>query len=355
MTLRTVFIAAVSAALLMQAPLAMAQDASAKGPYLGLSAGFNFNDGADVSGLGINRSVDLDTGWVGLGALGYRYGNGFRTELEGGWRENDVDSISGLAGGSGDVSAKSLMANVLYDVRMGGRLMPYIGGGLGYARVDYDGVGPVTAAAPGARVNGDDDVFAYQGIAGVAYWMTDALELALEYRYFATEDPGVSTNTGVGLSGEYDSHAGLVGLRWNFGGPKASPAPTPAVAAAPAPVAVAEPEPPMLPRNFLVFFDWDKSDITPEADAILRDAAAYAKANGAARIIATGHADRSGPDAYNLALSQRRAAAVKQALLAHGMAEADIGLDAKGESDPLVPTEDGVREPQNRRVEVVLR
>ncbi|MDP1670928.1 MAG: OmpA family protein, partial [Alphaproteobacteria bacterium] len=109
-----------------------------------------------------------------------------------------------------------------------------------------------------------------------------------------------------------------------------------------------------LPRAFLVFFDFDRSDVTSEADAILNDAATYAKTTGAVRIGATGHADRAGSDAYNMALSMRRANAVKARLLALGVPESEISIDARGESDPLVPTEDGVREPQNRRVEIVL-
>ncbi len=68
-----------------------------------------------------------------------------------------------------------------------------------------------------------------------------------------------------------------------------------------------------------------------------------------------GHADRSGSDAYNLRLSQRRADAVAAELVRQGVNRNDIGIQAFGESRPLVPTADGVREPQNRRVEIVLR
>jgi len=345
--------AALAATLIWQAPAALAQNAPAKGPFIGLSGGFNFSDDSDVGGPGIATSAETDTGWLALGTLGYRYGNGVRTELEGGWRDNDVDSVFGPTSGTGDITAKSLMGNLLYDIPTGSRLVPYVGGGLGFAQIEYDGVGPLTAAlAPPVTINDEDNVFAYQGIAGVSYWINEAVELSTEYRYMATQDPELNTSTGVGVDGEYQSHAVLFGLRWNFGAPKPAPAPTP-VAAAPAPVDA--PEPPALPRNFLVFFDWDKADITPEAAAILKDAADYAKANGAARIMATGHADRSGSDAYNMALSMRRAEAVKRQLIANGVGESDIGLDAKGEAEPLVPTEDGVREPQNRRVEIVLK
>jgi len=70
------------------------------------------------------------------------------------------------------------------------------------------------------------------------------------------------------------------------------------------------------------------------------------------RVEIAGHADRSGPDAVNLAASRRRAAAVKTYLAAHGVAAAAISVSAYGETRPIIVTEDGVREAQNRRVEI---
>ena len=348
-------ILAIAAAGLGVISCASAGFAAPKGPFVGIMGGVNFADDQDISGIGagISRSIDTDTGWAVIPSIGYRYGNGFRTEFELGYRTNDVDSVSGAANGSGDVTAKSAMLNLVYDVDTGGRLMPYIGGGVGYSQVEYD-VRPVGVGVN--RVDDEDNVFAYQAIAGLSYWVSEAVEVAAEYRYFATKDPDFRTSAGVAVEGEYDSHAALLGLRWNFGAPAAAPAAEPVAAAAPAPASPPPPsEPAALPRAFIVFFDWDRSDVTAEADAILNDATAYAKTTGAVRIAATGHADRSGTDTYNQALSMRRAEAVKVRLLALGVAESEISIDAKGEREPLVPTEDGVREPQNRRVEISLQ
>jgi hypothetical protein len=106
--------------------------------------------------------------------------------------------------------------------------------------------------------------------------------------------------------------------------------------------------------SFMVFFDWDRSDLSQQAQNTISQAANAFKQTGAARITATGHADRSGPENYNMALSLRRANAVKDSLVRNGVPAGAIQVIGKGESQPLVPTADGVREPQNRRVEIVV-
>jgi outer membrane protein OmpA-like peptidoglycan-associated protein len=86
----------------------------------------------------------------------------------------------------------------------------------------------------------------------------------------------------------------------------------------------------------------------------IKQAAAQAQAGRSTRIEVTGHTDRAGSDAYNMALSLRRANAVKDQLVREGIAANQITVMGRGESQPLLPTADGVREPQNRRVEIVL-
>ncbi len=107
--------------------------------------------------------------------------------------------------------------------------------------------------------------------------------------------------------------------------------------------------------SFIVFFDFDKSDLTPVAQDTIRKAAAAYRTKGGAQIKATGNTDRAGTEAYNMALSLRRANAVRDGLVREGVAASDISVVALGESHPMVPTADGVREAQNRRVEIVLR
>jgi OOP family OmpA-OmpF porin len=104
---------------------------------------------------------------------------------------------------------------------------------------------------------------------------------------------------------------------------------------------------------FLVFFDWDKSTLTDDARRVL-DQIAQRERNSTQAIHLIGHADRSGPDTYNMKLSQRRADSTKAYLVSHGIAASRITTEARGERDPLIQTADGVREPQNRRVAINL-
>lgn len=127
----------------------------------------------------------------------------------------------------------------------------------------------------------------------------------------------------------------------------------------PAPMSVAAPPPappaPCNPGPYIVFFDWDSSAISPDASTILDSAAAGTAGCTNGKFSVSGYADRSGPDRYNMALSQRRADGVRDFLTGHGVPVANITTHAFGETNPRVPTADGVRELQNRRVEITVQ
>src|SRR5687767_1667203 len=111
------------------------------------------------------------------------------------------------------------------------------------------------------------------------------------------------------------------------------------------------------PNEYLVYFDLDKVDIRPDARVVIDQVLADAAAQGIdrVRISATGHAVRSGSEEYNLALSMRRADAVREALIAGGIPAESITTAARGESENAIPTVDGVVEQANRRVEIIVQ
>jgi outer membrane protein OmpA-like peptidoglycan-associated protein len=125
---------------------------------------------------------------------------------------------------------------------------------------------------------------------------------------------------------------------------------TPAAAYVPPPAVAAAPS---VPHSYLVFFDFNKSDLTAQAVSIVNQAAANAGPAKVTQLTVTGHTDTVGSDAYNMRLSRRRAESVAAQLEKDGIASSEIAIVAKGKRDLLVPTADGVKEPQNRRVQIV--
>ncbi len=364
MSLRKALLAATMLAL----PLA-AQAQPISGLYVGAGAGVNLLQESDITisgplgtalGTGAARrgTVDFNYGWVGAASIGYGFGNGVRAELEGSYRENEVDSITGFAvhplRADGKARTYGVMANALYDFDLGAGsfLTPYVGVGAGYQWVEYSGVRARTPANTSVTIDDTAGRFAYQAIVGAAFPIDAAPGLAItaEYRFMGTLQAEMSarssTTTARGTT-DVDSynHSLMLGLRYAFG---VAPAPAPVVAPTPAAA-------PAVARTYLVFFDFDRADLTDRARQIIAEAATNSGRAGTTRIEVSGHADRSGTPQYNQRLSERRAAAVAAELERRGVARSAMAIQAFGESRPLVPTADGVREPQNRRVEIVLR
>jgi OOP family OmpA-OmpF porin len=290
------------------------------GLYIGAEGGLNW--------LLNNNSYSMNTGFAAGGKIGYDF-VGPRLELEGMYRQNNGSGVVGYPNGTfafrqGSINQVSVMANALYDFFPGATITPYVGAGAGIAFVD-------PSISPGCTMCSTQ--FAYQGIVGIGYNMAPGWRLDLDGRYYGTTNPGQYQNNNLSL---------MLGLTYKFGQPEAAPPPPPMAA-------------PAAPPSFMVFFDWDRSNLSQQALNTIQQAADQFKATGKARITATGHADRSGPDDYNMALSLRRANAVKDALVRDGVPPTVISVLGKGETQPLVQTADGVREPQNRRVEIVLQ
>jgi OmpA-OmpF porin, OOP family len=128
-----------------------------------------------------------------------------------------------------------------------------------------------------------------------------------------------------------------------------------AACAQPAPPPPPSPPPPPPPpeHNFTLFFDWDKANITPEAQQIVEAAAATFKSQPPVPVQVIGHTDTSGSKAYNQKLSERRAQNVATALAQVGVPQNAMTVTGVGQNDLKVPTPDGVREPQNRRTEII--
>jgi len=352
---------ALLAATILAAPAtALAQPVS--GIYVGLGAGANFMSQENISSIGFapgfkgipqgsSGSLSFNTGWLVSGSAGWGFGNGLRVEAELAYRSNGLSSISAFGTSvSGYGNAKedkgTATLNALYDfTTLSPWVVPYVGIGAGYGIVDWSKAG---------SFSGNQGAFAVQGIAGLAFPIASVpgLSITTEFKFLAmpanrTYNGGITlgkTFSTVSVTTDNDNnYSVLVGLRYAFGRPPPPPPPA-VVAPAPAPA-----------RSYLVFFDWDKYNLTDRAKQIIAEAAANIPKVQHTRIEVNGYTDTTGTAKYNMALSIRRANAVAAELVRLGVAKSDIAIQGFGDTHLLVPTGPQVREPQNRRVEIIIK
>ncbi len=274
---------------------------------------------------------------------GYEYGP-WRFEEEFRFQQNGLDRLVKHPA-KGERDAYAFLSNLIYDVSLGWPLTPHIGGGIGAVELRESARIPILGISDFDR--GSDWGFGYQAIAGVRYEINHLLAFDLDYRYLATTKPHFRTppqlvvdgvpRGNLTVSSGYSTHSIVASLSVRFGAP-------------PPPVAL--PPPVVQRRVFLVFFDWDKDTITREGMEIVRQAADAWRAGGSVQIQVTGYTDASGSVGYNQRLSERRANNVSNAMIRFGVPREQMIVSGRGKNDQRVPTADGVREPQNRRVEI---
>jgi len=329
---------------------AQAQDMStgADGWYLRAEGGWNHLDNSTVTATGTagTASTTFHEGFIVGGAVGYHF-NPFRVEGEFDYRSNNLKSVTApFAGTTGNANAVTGLVNGYYDIpwQPVPGLVPYVGLGVGLADIGLN-----AKTSGGAPAVGDHDVvFAVQPSIGLRYVTSPSTSFGLEYRFLNGFSPSFRTQGGgTASTGDYQSHSVLISFTYQFG----APPPPPAAAAA---AVESAPAPAPTRRVFLVFFDFDKSLITDAGRQVVAAAAAAYKGGNGAKIQASGYTDLSGTASYNMALSERRADAVRDLLIADGVPRDAIDLAWHGKENPRVPTPNGVREPQNRRVEVVI-
>ncbi|HVE23021.1 MAG TPA: OmpA family protein [Acidocella sp.] len=356
---------ALLAATVMAAPVVFSHVASAQpvtGPYVSLGAGYNMESSQKAKNLITHGHVSGDTariytnnGYDVTGAVGYGFGNGFRAELEGDFMKNGFDKmrVGGTDFASGGHEGRyGAFANAYYDFNVGlPYLYPYLGAGIGWQESAFNDLnaGPFS-------FNKTRGALAYQGIAGLSFPISavPGLSATLEYRFVALADSRKYNGafegmpSGMKVGSEYNNQIN-VGLRYQL----FTPAPVPP---APAPVAAPVAAPAPAPaQTYLVFFDWNQYNLTSRALQVVSQAATASHSQNVTTLNVSGYTDTSGTPQYNQGLSMRRAQAVAAQLVVDGVAKSEIEIHAYGDTHLLVPTGPGVREPQNRRVEIVLQ
>ncbi len=112
---------------------------------------------------------------------------------------------------------------------------------------------------------------------------------------------------------------------------------------------------PAAPARFTLYFVEGKDEFTPDSRRLVDEVFAEIARRPVPDLLIIGHTDSVGAHAFNDALSRQRAEVVRQALVARGIAPDRIAVVGRGKREPAVPTPDGVAEPRNRRVEILVR
>jgi OmpA-OmpF porin, OOP family len=243
-------------------------NAEPNGWYGAIDAGYHTIGEIETisQGTGPQFDFDVEDDWAGFARLGYRFDQNWRVELEGGYRSNDIEAISNPNAGiptgicqvgtpagpcgvpDGEISATTLMMNVIYDFGSEGQaLRPFIGLGAGVNRVNTEVLGTLGGnRTVGFGADDSSTELAAQFIGGLAFAISDRAHLDLTYRYLMSNmefDSFTSTaaaNPGP-FQGRYDdSHTLTLGLRYAFGADEPAympPPPPPPPPAAPAPAA----------------------------------------------------------------------------------------------------------------------
>jgi outer membrane protein OmpA-like peptidoglycan-associated protein len=343
---RTIVALMATTAMAFCLPAAAATD----GWYLGLGAGWTkfarVNVAADSPLGSAVYPLEPEESFLVLGSLGYRW-NHFRLENEFSWSHSDL-AVGGFADTSGHVEPKAYFMNALYDYPLSPRWSLTAGGGIGV------GIVSIAGDFAGTRYLANNEAhFGAQGIVGLTYSFSDKVDIGVDWRYrqFFGAD---NFSCGPGCQARYeDTHDQAVMLSVRFFMTPPPPPPPPPAPPPPPPPPPAPPPPPPV-KTFIVFFDFNKSNLTDAAQSVVSEAVKTAKANGFVRVKVVGHTDTVGSDQYNQTLSLQRAQSVKDEMVRQGVDGGGIAVEGRGFHEPLVPTGPGVREPQNRRAVIDL-
>jgi OmpA-OmpF porin, OOP family len=348
MKLRSIALAGAALAAL-SAP-AMASDYT--GWYLGAGIGYSDPLLVHVSSPAGTAKIAYNADVLGVLSAGYKWDYNIRTEIELGYAGYSTHQDTAFGpGGGGGIDVKSALFNVSYDLPLGQGFAWTIGAGAGGGGVLEDSKLNGVKAIHGQQVG-----FMWQGMSGFSLALSPAVDFYADWRY---RDAEVDSDYESDITGvapvhvkSVQSNTALIGLRWYLEPPMAAP-PRPSPPPPPPPPPPAPPPPPMV-KTFIVFFDFDKSNLTEKAQEVVSEAVKAAKTQGMVKVMVTGHTDTVGSDTYNQALSERRAQSVKDEMVREGLDGGTIAIEGKSFHDPLVPTGPGVREPQNRRAVIDL-
>jgi OOP family OmpA-OmpF porin len=230
------------------------------------------------------------------------------------------------------------MINIIHDIPISDKTQISVGLGVGGNFVEADTAFPLR--------DEDDFAFAGQALFQLSHELNDRVSFVMTYRYMTSDEPEFRVFGPVKIDFENENHTVSVGFRFDLQ-EDATP-----VMERPVTTVAEPPAPPESPKQFIIYFGFNKTHLDAKAIEVVQEAAATAMRDGYVSILVTGHTDTVGSSKYNQRLSLRRAKAVTKALVNEGIPSKGITTVGKGESELLVQTGDREIEPRNRRATI---
>jgi opacity protein-like surface antigen len=189
-----------------------AVDALAQTYYFGVGGGYNYPHESAIQADGVSGlDAAYDPGGMAAMAFGFEWVDGWRFEGDLSWRRSDFDSIDDVLVDDGRVEIYAAMLNVYYGFRKDATVNPYLGGGVGAARLSVSDL-----AVGAATVDDFGGAMAWQGIAGVDFALSPSWTLSLDYRYFAVDEVKLTDSLQVSFKTDYAASTAMLGLRVGF-------------------------------------------------------------------------------------------------------------------------------------------
>jgi opacity protein-like surface antigen len=340
--------AALSAAVIGSSAIAQteAADGAASSPWYGAVALGGRPDPASPAAAAPAALSAQPQGWAGYAHIGYHIDPHWRLDLQGGYRTGAAApasaagdaagfcaaAASGPACGPRDraLGAYAAVANLIFEAAPDDRWFdPFFGLGLGFARPDPEAEPSPNPAIRILQMNARQAQIAYQAMVGLSFKPHNRLHIDLTYRWLGAQGPGPIGPPNP-FNGRYQDQTLAIGLRYAFSPPLRAIAPTPGFGLALAGLTPRLAPPPPPPRAVVIETPANPADLAMETEAAVRQAALAGDVGFGGRVVVDGHADDGA--GYDQRLSERRAKAMADAMVALGVPAADIDLRWDGAS-----------------------
>ncbi len=288
--------------------------------------------------------------WAGFAHVGYHLDPHWRVELQGGYKAGALTPTSGQGGatslcavpmagpvcGARDraLGAYSAVANLIFDAMPENRWVdPFVALGVGASRYDPGDIAAINPAMRWLQLNSGGGQLSYQALVGLAFRPHNRLHFDLSYRWMGAAGFAPTSQAAAALGGRYQDQTVAISVRYALSSPQAAIPPVPAFGL----LSTGSSAPRPARRTVVVETPSNPASLAAEADAAVRQTSLSAIQGVSSHVVVDGHADTTSNAAYNARLSERRAKAMADAMVAQGVPAAAVDVRWGAEDEAGAP------------------